>query len=129
MKAARAVVRDCGRVLDLGYNFCDQVAKLIPVQPGKLITLEDARGFRIGDGKTFEVVAVDDKDRTVDIQHFDGTIEELDVDGWREMAAEPIDAPEDWSGSMDVDTEDLPEDEEKHQGFDDPLDFVDDYES
>ncbi|MEX2198429.1 MAG: DNA polymerase III subunit alpha, partial [Burkholderiales bacterium] len=26
--AARAVVRDCGRVLDLGYNFCDQVAKL-----------------------------------------------------------------------------------------------------
>jgi len=41
--AARAVVRDCGRVLDLGYNFCDQVAKLIPVQPGKLITLEDAR--------------------------------------------------------------------------------------
>jgi DNA polymerase-3 subunit alpha len=41
--AARAVVRDCGRVLDLGYTFCDQVAKLIPVQPGKLITLDDAR--------------------------------------------------------------------------------------
>jgi DNA polymerase III subunit alpha len=41
--AARAVVRDCGRVLDLGYNFCDQIAKLIPVQPGKTITLEDAR--------------------------------------------------------------------------------------
>jgi DNA polymerase-3 subunit alpha len=41
--AARAVVRDCGRVLDLGYNFCDQLAKLIPVQPGKNITLEMAR--------------------------------------------------------------------------------------
>jgi DNA polymerase-3 subunit alpha len=41
--AARAVVRDCGRVLDLGYNFCDQVAKLIPVQPGRTITLADAR--------------------------------------------------------------------------------------
>ena len=85
--------------------------------------------FRIGDGKTFEVVAVDDKDRTVDIQHFDGTIEEVDVDGWREMAAEPIEAPEDWSGSMDVDSEDLPDDGERHQGFDDPLDFVDGYES
>jgi len=85
--------------------------------------------FRIGAGKTFEVVAVDHKDSTVDIQHFDGTIEELDADGWREMAAEPIDAPEDWSGSMDVDTEDLPENEEKHQDFDDPLDFVDGYES
>ncbi len=41
--AARAVVRDTGRVLDLGYNFCDQIAKLIPFQPGKLITLQDAR--------------------------------------------------------------------------------------
>ena len=41
--AARAVVRDTGRVLDLGYNFCDQIAKLIPVQPGKTITLADAR--------------------------------------------------------------------------------------
>jgi len=41
--AARAVVRDCGRVLDLGYNFCDQIAKLIPFQPGKTITLAMAR--------------------------------------------------------------------------------------
>ncbi len=41
--AARAVVRDCGRVLDLGYNFCDQIAKLIPFQPGRTITLRDAR--------------------------------------------------------------------------------------
>src|SRR5258708_8445611 len=41
--AARAVVRDTGRVLDLGYNFCDQIAKLIPFQPGKVITLEMAR--------------------------------------------------------------------------------------
>ncbi|HKI65056.1 MAG TPA: DNA polymerase III subunit alpha [Burkholderiales bacterium] len=41
--AARAVVRDTGRVLDLGYNFCDQIAKLIPFQPGKSITLQDAR--------------------------------------------------------------------------------------
>jgi len=41
--AAKAVVRDVGRVLDLGYNFCDQLAKLIPFQPGKHITLADAR--------------------------------------------------------------------------------------
>ncbi len=37
------MIRDVGRVLDLGYNFCDQIAKLIPFQPGKTITLEDAR--------------------------------------------------------------------------------------
>ena len=41
--AARAVLRDCGRVLDLPYSFCDQLAKLVPVQPGKQITLDDAR--------------------------------------------------------------------------------------
>ena len=41
--AARAVVRDCGRVLDLGYTFCDQIAKLIPFQAGKTITLDEAR--------------------------------------------------------------------------------------
>ena len=40
--AARAVVRDTGRVLDLGYGFCDQIAKLIPFQPGKNITLREA---------------------------------------------------------------------------------------
>src|SRR3954449_6302015 len=41
--AAKAVVRDVGRVLDLPYNFCDQLAKLIPFHPGKLITLKAAR--------------------------------------------------------------------------------------
>ena len=41
--AAKAVVRDVGRVLDLGYNFCDQLAKLIPFQPGQHITLAKAR--------------------------------------------------------------------------------------
>jgi DNA polymerase-3 subunit alpha len=41
--AAKAVVRDVGRVLDLGYNFCDQLAKLIPFTPGKHVSLADAR--------------------------------------------------------------------------------------
>src|SRR5574341_1031950 len=41
--AARAVLRDCGRVLDLPYSFCDQLAKLVPVQPGRTSTLGDAR--------------------------------------------------------------------------------------
>jgi DNA polymerase III subunit alpha len=41
--AAKAAVRDVGRVLDLPYLFCDGIAKLIPFQPGKLITLREAR--------------------------------------------------------------------------------------
>ena len=40
--AARAVIRDVGRVLDLGYNFCDQISKMIPNAPGKNVTLDEA---------------------------------------------------------------------------------------
>ena len=36
--AAKAVVRDVGRVLDLPYMFCDGVSKLIPAAPGKRST-------------------------------------------------------------------------------------------
>lgn len=38
--AAKAVIRDVGRVLDLPYNFVDGIAKLIPLELG--ITLTDA---------------------------------------------------------------------------------------
>ena len=38
--AARAVVRDVGRVLGMPYGYVDQVAKLIPFAPG--MTLDDA---------------------------------------------------------------------------------------
>ncbi len=38
--AARAVLRDCGRVLGLGYGFVDKIAKLIPMEIG--MTLEKA---------------------------------------------------------------------------------------
>ncbi len=40
--AAKAVVRDVGRVLDLPYMFCDQLSKLIPAAPGKQYSLDDA---------------------------------------------------------------------------------------
>ncbi len=37
--AARAVIRDVGRALDLSYNFCDGISKLIPNKPGLHVTL------------------------------------------------------------------------------------------
>ena len=40
--AAKAVVRDVGRVLALGYGFVDKIAKLIPFELG--ITLDKAMG-------------------------------------------------------------------------------------
>ena len=40
--AARAAVRDVGRALAVPYNEVDRVAKLIPMMPGKHITIADA---------------------------------------------------------------------------------------
>jgi hypothetical protein len=61
-------------------------------------------------GALFEVVAYDDDDGTVEIQYFDGTVEEMDIEDWQAQwddgALESADPPEDWSGSVDVDAED-----------------------
>ncbi len=41
--AARAAIRDVGRVLEQGYNFVDGIAKLIPNKPGQYMTIEMAK--------------------------------------------------------------------------------------
>jgi hypothetical protein len=75
------------------------------------------------------VVAVDDGDSTVELQHFDGTIEEMEFDVWWDMDLEPAEAPEDWSGSVDVNIEDMPEAEfASNPGWHDPLEILDRYE-
>jgi DNA polymerase-3 subunit alpha len=40
--SSKAVIRDVGRVLDLPYNFCDQLSKLIPVEANKPLSLDKA---------------------------------------------------------------------------------------
>jgi DNA polymerase-3 subunit alpha len=40
--AARAAIRDVGRVLDMSYTFCDGISKLIPNKPGTHITIDQA---------------------------------------------------------------------------------------
>ena len=41
--AARAAIRDVGRVLEQGYNFVDGIAKLVPNKPGQYMTIEIAK--------------------------------------------------------------------------------------
>jgi len=57
-------------------------------------------------GETFEIVAVDEDEKTLEIQYFDGTIEEIDFDTWYEMEVSAVEPPEDWSGSLDIERED-----------------------
>ncbi|MDO9088808.1 MAG: DNA polymerase III subunit alpha [Burkholderiaceae bacterium] len=40
--AARAAIRDVGRVLDMSYTFCDGISKLVPNKPGTHITIDGA---------------------------------------------------------------------------------------
>lgn len=78
-------------------------------------------------GDLFEVVALDDSDGTIEIQYFDGTVEEVDNDGWFDMGALAAVAPEDYSGSLDITSEDYVARVDIAGGKDwgDPLDYLD----
>jgi hypothetical protein len=62
--------------------------------------------YRVRGGELLEVVAIDEDDGTLEVQYFDGTVEELDLADWQAQRSkgeiEDADAPEDWSGSVDV---------------------------
>lgn len=79
-------------------------------------------------GRLFEVVAVDEQEGTIETQHYDGTVEEVDVEGWEELAPVAVQPPEDWTGSMDMQKEDysVDYDDSPHREYADPLDFFDD---
>ncbi|MGY6274274.1 DUF6763 family protein [Methylomonas sp. MgM2] len=59
-------------------------------------------------GQAFQVVAVDEDAGTVELQHFDGDVEEIELDIWYGLPIDPIEEPENWSGAFDVsDMDDL----------------------
>ena len=53
-------------------------------------------------GQRFYITAVDEDNETIEVQHFDGDLEEISFDEWREMEIEISDEPENWSGALDV---------------------------
>lgn len=83
--------------------------------------------YRSPTGELLEVVAVDESDATVEIQYFDGTVEELDFDAWQQIDFESASPPEDWSGSVDIDREDFMVDTDGALAVDwsDPLEYLD----
>ena len=85
------------------------------------------RWYRRSNGQLFEVVAIDEADATIELQFFDGTIDEVDRETWSKLLIERVAAPEDWSGSVDMDPEDFvgTNNEELPAGYHDPLDFLD----
>jgi hypothetical protein len=65
--------------------------------------------YRLLGSESFEVVAFDEDDGTIELQYYDGAVEEMDLEDWQaEHEAgrlEEIEAPEDFNGSVDVDPE------------------------
>lgn len=78
------------------------------------------------DGRTFEVLAFDENDGTIEIQYSDGTTDEIDLDDWYGMDLEQLESDEDDeddaddSDTSDDDTDlddddELDEDEEEEE--------------
>ena len=52
-------------------------------------------------GQTFQVVAIDEHDGVIEIQNFDGDVDEVDLETWRTLSLERTEQPEDFTGSVD----------------------------
>lgn len=53
-------------------------------------------------GQLFLVVAYDEDEGVIEIQHFDGDVEELSLDEWQVIPIEPCEEPENWFGAVDI---------------------------
>jgi hypothetical protein len=59
----------------------------------------------------FEVVAVDEDDETIELQHVDGEINEFDFTVWEELSLVQIEPPEDWRKAYGLSQEDSTDNE------------------
>lgn len=72
----------------------------------------------------FEVVALDDKDATIEVQRIDGELDEFDRDSWRQLLVETIEEPDDWRNPFEISREDSldPDQALIPDNWDDPFD-------
>jgi hypothetical protein len=84
--------------------------------------------FKTINGDKFEVVAHDLEEGVVEVQFYDGTVEEYDLDDLEELEMKPIAPPEDWSGSYDLTRDDYGVDLDQPAGDNrtNPLDYLED---
>jgi hypothetical protein len=66
----------------------------------------------IDENDSFRVLSVDEDSELIEVEYLDGEIEELDLDGWRELDLEKIEQPEGWSGSENDKDEDEDDEDE-----------------
>jgi hypothetical protein len=70
-------------------------------------------------GEMFRVTGLDSGTRTIEIQSFDGDLDEIDAEAWATLSLERAAEPEDWTGPMDdVEADDLGYSETEMQAAD-----------
>jgi hypothetical protein len=63
---------------------------------------------RADKGELFQVVGLDEHMHTIEVQDFDGDLDEIDDEAWGALPLERCAPPEDWTGPVDnIDTDDL----------------------
>ena len=74
--------------------------------PNQLDPIIDQWYAHLDKGQRFFVVAIDEDEKTVDIQQFDGDLQELSMSEWRDLKIELSEEPENWTGALDIAEED-----------------------
>ncbi len=83
--------------------------------------------YQTFEGEVLEVVALDLEEQSIEVQFYDGTVEEYDTDTWKELVKRSAEAPEDWSGSLDISSDDYGVDLDRPAGDNhhNPMDDLD----
>ena len=74
--------------------------------PDELDPRIDQWYMHLDKGQCFMVTAIDEQGNSIEVQHFDGDLEEFTLDEWRELDIELSEAPENWSGALDIGEQD-----------------------
>jgi hypothetical protein len=53
------------------------------------------------DQSKFEVIALDEDEGVIEIQYFDGELDEMEFEVWPQLGLESVSPPEDWTGAYD----------------------------
>jgi hypothetical protein len=57
--------------------------------------------------EVFEVIDWDPTNFSIETQYLDGEVAEYDLDAWREMELEVVEAQEDWRAAFELDDDDM----------------------
>ena len=75
-------------------------------------------------GDLFEVVAIDEKNGTIEIQYHDGDLDEMDLDTWGAASYLPAEAPEDANAAYGFTAEDHWQEDSGDHYAGNPIEYI-----